>query len=766
MAFQTTLLAIFFISFTFTTNAVPTDPPPRYACETHKNPILKKYAFCNTKLDIKTRVNDLVKRLTLQEKAGSIVSIADSIPRLGIPSYGWWSEALHGVSDTGPATWFNSSIIPGATSFPQVILTAASFNESLFYTIGKVVSTEARAMYNTGVAGLTFWSPNVNIFRDPRWGRGQETPGEDPLLTSRYGSTYVRGLQEREDGNKERLKVGACCKHFTAYDLDNWTTVDRYHFNALVTKQDLEDTYNPPFKSCVLDGNVASVMCSYNKVNGIPTCADKELLEDTVRGEWKLNGYISSDCDSLHVMFRDQRWAKTPEEVTADALNAGLDLNCGDSLKRYTALAVKRGLVKQSVVDLAVTNSFTTLMRLGFFDGHPSKQMYGKLGKIDVCTRAHQDLAREAARQGIVLLKNSFRSLPLCKPDYKKVAVIGPNADATRNMIGNYAGVPCKYTTPLMGLSAYAKTMYEQGCDVKCMSNVNFGKAKHAAANADAVVLVVGTDLSIEAEALDRTQIHLPGQQDVLVSEVAKAAKGPVILVIMSGGGMDVEFAKRDPKITSILWAGFPGQEGGAALADIIFGRYNPSGRLPTTWYPRSYANLVPMTNMKMRPDRVTGHPGQTYRFYRGKTVFPFGFGLSYTSYVYKLIKVPKLVSIPLNRAPTCRSSTCHTIDAADPVCKDLHFDVDISVINMGKLSGSHTVLLFSSPPTIYNAPQKELIDFKKVRFGPWQRSVVRFRVDVCKQLSVVDEEGNRKVALGQHALQVGDIKHNVSVKV
>lgn len=188
-------------------------------------------------------------------------------------------------------------------------------------------------------------------------------------------------------------------------------------------------------------------------------------------------------------------------------------------------------------------------------------------------------------------------------------------------------------------------------------------------------------------------------------------------------------------------------------------------GRLPTTWYPRSYVNLVPMTNMKMRPDRATNHPGQTYRFYRGQTVFPFGFGLSYTSYVYKLVKTPKLVSIPLKRAP-CRSSTCNTIDAADPVCKDLHFDIDINVTNMGKLSGSHTVLLFSSPPTIYNAPQKELIDFKKVRFGPWQRSEVRFRVDVCKQLSVVDEEGNRKVALGQHILQVGDIKHNVTVKV
>nr|GEY80507.1 beta-xylosidase/alpha-L-arabinofuranosidase 2-like [Tanacetum cinerariifolium] len=567
----------------------------------------------------------------MQEKAGSLVSVADSIPRLGIPSYGWWSEALHGVSNMGPATWFDKNVIPGATSFPQVILTAASFNESLFYTIGKVVSTEARAMYNAGVAGLTFWSPNVNIFRDPRWGRGQETPGEDPLLTSRYGVLYVKGLQDREDGDKERLKIGACCKHFTAYDLDNWTSVDRYHFDAFVTKQDLEDTYNPPFKSCVLDGNVASVMCSYNQVNGMPTCGDKVLLEDTIRGNWKLNGYISSDCDSLEVMFKDQRWAKTPEEVTADALNAG---------------------------------------------------------KKDVCTQANQDLAREAARQGIVLLKNSLGSLPLIQSSIKSLAVIGPNANATKSMIGNYAGVPCKFTSPLKGLSDYLS------------------------AEADAVVLVMGTDLSIEAEALDRTEIHLPGQQSLLVSQVAYAAKGPVILVIMSGGG-----------------------------------------RLPITWYPRSYVGLVPMTNMKMRPDPTTGQPGQTYRFYRGKAVYPFGFGLSYSSYTHKLIKAPKSVSVPLNQAHFCRSSSCKAIDVVDSFCNGLVFDVDIMVTNTGTMAGSHSVLLFSSPPMIYNAPQKELVAFKKVWLSPRQQSVVTFSVDVCKHLSVVDEDGNRKLALGRYHL-------------
>ncbi|GKA77952.1 beta-xylosidase/alpha-L-arabinofuranosidase 2-like protein [Tanacetum coccineum] len=769
MAFQTgpylPFLAIAFVVswFTMTTNSA--EYSPRYACDTITNPALKNYTFCDASLDIKTRVNDLVKRMTMQEKAGSLVSVADSIPLLGIPSYGWWSEALHGVSNMGPATWFDKNVIPGATSFPQVILTAASFNESLFYTIGKVVSTEARAMYNAGVAGLTFWSPNVNIFRDPRWGRGQETPGEDPLLTSRYGVLYVKGLQDREDGDKERLKIGACCKHFTAYDLDNWTSVDRYHFDAFVTKQDLEDTYNPPFKSCVLDGNVASVMCSYNQVNGMPTCGDKVLLEDTIRGNWKLNGYISSDCDSLEVMFKDQRWAKTPEEVTADALNAGLDLNCGNSLKKFTENAVKKGLVNESVVDRAVTNNYMTLMRLGFFDGHPSKQLYGNLGKKDVCTQANQDLAREAARQGIVLLKNSLGSLPFNQSSIKSLAVIGPNANATKSMIGNYAGVPCKFTSPLKGLSDHVRTSYEEGCDMKCNSTIKFKNAKKLSAEADAVVLVMGTDLSLEAEALDRTEIHLPGQQSLLVSQVAYAAKGPVILVIMSGGGMDIEFAKCHPNITSILWVGFPGQEGGGALADIIFGRYNPSGRLPITWYPRSYVDLVPMTNMKMRPDPTTGQPGQTYRFYRGKAVYPFGFGLSYSSYTHKLIKAPKSVSVPLNQAHSCHSSSCKAIDVADSFCNGLVFDVYIMVTNTGMMAGSHSVLLFSSPPMIYNAPQKELVDFKKVWLAPGQESNVTFSVDVCKHLSVVDEDGNRKLALGRYHLQVGDIKQYIIVK-
>ncbi|KAJ9552104.1 hypothetical protein OSB04_016149 [Centaurea solstitialis] len=758
-------ILLVFVFLFFGPSSVLAQYTPSYACDFDKNPSLKDYAFCNTSLDVKSRVNDLVNRMTLQEKTGSIVSVADSINRLGIPPYGWWSEALHGVSDTGPATWFNKTIIPGATSFPQVILTASSFNESLFNILGKVISTEARAMYNTGVAGLTFWSPNVNIFRDPRWGRGQETPGEDPLLTSRYGVAFVKGLQDTDDDDKDRLKLAACCKHYTAYDLDNWTSVDRFHFNAIVTKQDLEDTYNPPFKSCVLDANVASVMCSFNQINGVPTCGDRELLENTIRGDWKLNGYISSDCDSLQVIYDYQRYAKTPEEVTADALEAGLDLNCGDSLKNFTEKAVNRGLVKESVVDRAVTNNFATLMRLGFFDGHPSKQIYGNLSKKDVCTKANQDLARETARQGIVLLKNNIGSLPLHANQIKSLAVIGPNGNATKAMIGNYAGIPCKYTTPLQALSDTVQTVFEPGCyNVLCNATDRFDKAKEVAAAADAVVLVMGTDLTVEAEALDRVDIVLPGQQSLLVSEVAYAAKGPVILVLMCGGGMDVTFAKLNPKVTSILWVGLPGQEGGAAMADVIFGRYNPGGRLPMTWYPRSYVETVPMSNMNMRPDAATGHPGRTYRFYTGESVYPFGYGLSYSLYTHRLVKAPKLVTVPTNN-----SSSVHTsIGATNGSCDgNVTFDVSMTVTNIGRMSGSHSVLLFSRPPRVIDkSPTKQLLDFKRIQLSPFERNTVNFTIDVCKQLSVVDEDGDRMLPLGNHVLQIGEIEHTVSIKI
>ncbi|WRX09047.1 Glycoside hydrolase [Theobroma cacao] len=289
-----------------------------FACDP-KDATTPNLPFCKVSMPISIRVKDLLGRLTLQEKVRLLVNNAAAVPRLGIKGYEWWSEALHGVSNVGPGTKFGRAF-PAATSFPQVITTAASFNATLWEAIGRVVSDEARAMYNGGMAGLTYWSPNVNIFRDPRWGRGQETPGEDPVLAGTYAASYVKGLQ---GNNGDRLKVAACCKHFTAYDLDNWNGVDRFHFNAKVSKQDIEDTFDVPFKMCVKDGNVASVMCSYNQVNGVPTCADPNLLKKTVRGQWKLNGYIVSDCDSVGVFYNTQHYTSTPEQAAADAIKAG-----------------------------------------------------------------------------------------------------------------------------------------------------------------------------------------------------------------------------------------------------------------------------------------------------------------------------------------------------------------------------------------------------------------------------------------------------------
>ncbi|CAN7087059.1 unnamed protein product [Brassica oleracea var. botrytis] len=737
---------------------------PVFACDVITNPSLAGYGFCNTGLKAEARVSDLVGRLTLMEKIGFLVSKATGVSRLGIPDYNWWSEALHGVSDVGGGSSF-TGLVPGATSFPQVILTAASFNVSLFQAIGKVVSTEARAMYNVGAAGLTFWSPNVNIFRDPRWGRGQETPGEDPTLVSKYAVAYVKGLQGTDGGDPNRLKVAACCKHYTAYDVDNWKDVNRYTFNSVVNQQDMDDTFQPPFRSCVVDGNVASVMCSYNQVNGKPTCADPDLLSGVIRGQWKLNGYIVSDCDSVEVIYASQHYTKTPEEAVAKSMLAGLDLNCDHFTGQHAMGAVDAGLVNESDVDTAISNNFATLMRLGFFDGDPKKQPYGNLGPQDVCTAENQELAREAARQGIVLLKNSDGSLPFSPFAIKTVAVIGPNANVTDTMIGNYHGIPCKYTTPLQGLVETVSATYQKGCPNVACTEADIDSAASLAGSADAVVLVMGTDLSIEREDHDRLDLLLPGKQQQLVTEVANAAKGPVVLVIMSGGGLDVTFAKNDPKITSIMWVGFPGQAGGLAIADVIFGRHNPSGRLPMTWYPQSYVENLPMSNMNMRPDNSAGYPGRSYRFYTGETVYSFGDGISYTQFHHRLIRAPGFVSLRLDASHPCRSSKCLSVDATGTYCGKT-VEVQLKVRNAGIREGSHTVFLFMTPPAVHRSPVKHLVTFEKVLLGRTEKAVVRFELDVCKDLSVVDETGKRKIALGEHVLHVGSLKYSLYITI
>ncbi|XP_034932153.1 putative beta-D-xylosidase [Populus alba] len=733
-----------------------------FACDA-KNGLTRSLKFCRVNMPLHGRVRDLIGRLTLQEKIGLLVNNAAAVPRLGIQGYEWWSEALHGVSNVGPGTKFGGAF-PGATSFPQVITTAASFNESLWEEIGRVVSDEARAMFNGGTAGLTYWSPNVNVFRDPRWGRGQETPGEDPVVAGKYAASYVRGLQ----GNSRfRLKVAACCKHYTAYDLDNWNGVDRYRFNAIVSKQDLEDTYDVPFKSCVVEGKVASVMCSYNQVNGKPTCADPNLLKNTIRGEWRLNGYIVSDCDSVKVLYENQHYTATPEEAAAATIKAGLDLDCGPFLAIHTENAVKGGLLNEEDVNMALANTITVQMRLGLFDGEPSAQPFGNLGPRDVCTPAHQQLALHAAQQGIVLLQNRGRTLPLSRTNLT-VAAIGPNADVTVTMIGNYAGVACGYTTPLQGISRYAKTIHQSGCiDVACNGNQQFGMAEAAASQADATVLVMGLDQSIEAEFRDRKDLLLPGYQQELISRVARASRGPTILVLMSGGPIDVSFAKNDPRIGAILWAGYPGQAGGAAIADVLFGTTNPGGKLPMTWYPQDYLAKVPMTNMGMRADPSRGYPGRTYRFYKGPVVFPFGHGRSYTTFAHSLVQAPKEVAVPFTSLYALQNTTAarNSIRVSHANCEPLVLGVHIDVKNTGDMDGAHTLLVFSSPPEGKWSTNKKLIGFEKVHLVAGSEKRVKIDIPVCKHLSVVDRFGIRRLPIGKHDLHIGDLKHSISLQ-
>ncbi|RAL40379.1 hypothetical protein DM860_006449 [Cuscuta australis] len=747
-----------------------------FSCD-QSDPRTKSFSFCRTGRPIGDRARDLVSSLTLDEKIGQLVSSAAAIPRLGIPAFEWWSEALHGVANTGRGISFNGKIA-AATSFPQVILSAASFDEQLWYRIARVIGREARGVYNAGQAkGLTFWAPNINIFRDPRWGRGQETPGEDPTVAGKYAVAYVRGLQgDTLDGGKtaaNHLQASACCKHFAAYDLENWNGNLRYGFNAIVTKQDLADTYQPPFQSCIQKARASGIMCAYNSVNGIPSCASYDLLTKTARGQWGFRGYITSDCDAVGNVFHDHKYTKTPEDTVADVLNAGMDVNCGSFLGNYTKSAVMQKKVLESQIDRALHNLFSIRMRLGLFDGSPNHLPYGNILGNEVCSQEHQNVALEAARKGIVLLKNQAKLLPLSKAKTMSLAVIGPNGNNANVLLGNYYGPPCKSVEIYKALQGYVKnSVFQEGCvGIEC-APAAVDEAVKLAGNSDHVVLVMGLNQGQEREEKDRVQLVLPGAQEALITAVAKAAKRPVILVLLCGGPVDISFANFDPKIGSILWAGYPGEAGGLALAEIIFGDYNPGGKLPVTWYPKDYTK-VPMTDMRMRANKATGYPGRTYRFYKGPTVFNFGYGLSYSPYAYKFAPTTKTIvnlnqMSRLKRAATPESVPYTSVDEiGEEMCEKAKFSATIRVDNNGEMDGTHPVLLFVKPGNEREgSAAKELIGFQSVSLKAGEGVEVEFDVSPCEHLSSANEEGLMVVEEGSKYLVVGNREHIINIVI
>lgn len=722
-------------------------PPQPRPCDADPG---KSQPWCDTSLSLEDRVKNLVSRIPANRVVGLFSNGAAGVPELNIPKYQWWSEALHGVGRS-PGVSFSGKT-PFATSFPQVILTSSSFNTSLFHEIGSVISTEARAFNNVGHAGNTFWTPNINIYRDPRWGRGQETPGEDPVHNGAYAANFVPGMQEGEDPS--HIKASACLKHYAAYNLENWGGVDRHHFDAKVTEQDLADTYYPPFEDGVKKGKASGMMCSYNAVNGVPSCANKPMLNDQARAKWGFDGYITSDCEAVNDIYAKHKFETDANKVPKLVLEAGMDSDCGGFLAGHMQASIDAGVTTPADFNAALTNMFRVRMRLGHFD--PAKsQPYMQYGVDRINTPAHQQLALEAARQGIVLLKNKG-GLPFSKAEVKSVALIGPNAAATGTMQGNYQGKAPYLISPKEALEKMATVNYVSGCDMAGSDTSGFAAAEDAAAKADATVLVMGLNGGQEGEGHDRTSIALPGVQGQLIDAVVAKAKGPVVLVVMSGGAVDISKAKGDDGVSSILWVGYPGQSGGQAIAEILFGDVNPSGQLTQTWHPASYVDECSFFDMNMRPNTTTGCKGHTYRFYTGETIYKFGDGISYTTFSYES-------QLKSSRTTIQAGLVDKYLQSGDSETTVATINVDLT--NTGPMKGDEVTLLFAHPPNAGEdgAPLKSLRDYRRTTLAGGGKQTLEFNIK-AGDLALTDSKGLRGSRAGAWTIEIGSTKHRLVV--
>jgi beta-glucosidase len=580
------------------------------------------------------QAEQLVHQMHLKEMFSQLRHDSPAIPRLGIPAYNWWNEGLHGAARSGTAT-----------VFPQAIGLASTFDPEILFKVAQVVSTEQRAKYNFSkrlgdrdiYKGLTVWSPNVNIFRDPRWGRGQETYGEDPFLTSQLAVAFIKGLQ----GEGPHLKTASCIKHFVAH---SGPEPERHYFNAIVSKKDMSETYLPAFEAAVKEAEVDAVMGAYSALNGEPCCGSKTLIKDILRESWDFKGIYISDCWAIRDFHLNHKVTKNEVESVALALNAGCDLNCGCE---YLALekAYQKGLITRERVTEAAIRAFTTRFHLGMF---AQETKFDHLGVQDIDTDEHAHLAYEASCRSLVLLKNEGL-LPISPSDRSSIAIIGPNANSRSALWGNYHGTSSRYVTILEGfrlvIGSSMAIHYSEGSSLIKPSVERLGRqddriseAVAMAQESDVTLLCLGLDESIEGEmhddgnggwAGDKPDLKLPLCQRKLLEAVAATGK-PIIVVLLSGGSLDPEI-ERFENIKALIQGWYPGQEGGLALAHMVFGTFSPSGRLPVTFY-RASTVLPPYSDYSMQ--------GRTYRFCNEKDIlYPFGFGLSYTTFSYSATK-------------------------------------------------------------------------------------------------------------------------------
>lgn len=589
----------------------------------------EKAAYLDESLKDEERVKDLVSRMTLEEKASQLRYNAPAIKRLGIPFYNWWNEALHGVARAG-----------AATVFPQPIGLAASFHDEFLEEIGDITATEGRAKYNEQqrqgdrglYKGITFWSPNINLFRDPRWGRGHETYGEDPYLTSRMGVAYIKGLQ----GEGKRLKSAACVKHFAAH---SGPEKGRHSFNSVVSEKDLAESYFPAFEACVKEAKVEGAMGGYNRLNGEAACGSYHLIQEILREKWGFDGYYVSDCGAIKDFHMNHMITKTPAQSAALAIKSGCDLNCG-AVYLHVLQAYEEGLVTEEEINRAVTHVMMTRMRLGMFDDSTE---YDEIPYEANDSREHHEAALKAAEESMVLLKNDG-ILPLKKEKLKTVAVIGPNADSREILKGNYNGTATEQYTILEGLRQelgdQVRIFYSEGChlyreNVEALAEGDdrISEAVSMAQRSDVVFLCLGLDARLEGEegdannsyaGADKKDLEFPDSQKHLMEAVCAVGK-PVIFLISTGSAMNLSYARE--KGNAILQTWYPGQMGGIAAANLLFGKTVPSGKLPVTFYAPTQ-KLPDFENYSME--------NRTYRFMEGEALYPFGYGLSYGSFSYR----------------------------------------------------------------------------------------------------------------------------------
>ncbi|MCM1217473.1 MAG: glycoside hydrolase family 3 C-terminal domain-containing protein [Lachnospiraceae bacterium] len=709
------------------------------------------------------RARELVGRMTLEEKAEQLKYNAPAIERLGVPSYNWWNEGLHGVARAGVATMF-----------PQAIGMGAAFDRELMERVGDVIATEGRAKYNAYTEegdrdiykGLTFWSPNINIFRDPRWGRGHETYGEDPYLTGELGKAFVEGLQ----GDGEYMKAAACAKHFAVHSGPEGL---RHEFNAEVSKKDLWETYLPAFEKLVREAKVEAVMGAYNRTNGEPCCGSGTLIGDILRGRWEFQGHFVSDCWAIRDFHTKHMVTDTAEESAAMALKAGCDVNCGSTYLQLLK-AYEQGLVTEEDITQAAERLFTTRFLLGLFDGTE----YDKIGYEKIECREHLQLADQAAAESVVLLKNTG-ILPLDRTAVKTIGVIGPNANSRAALIGNYHGTSSRYITVLEGIQDAVgedvRIYYSEGCHLfkNKVENLSAGpdrisEAAAVAKRSDVVILCLGLDESLEGEggdasnsyaSGDKADLLLPEPQRKLLEAVAEIGK-PVVLINMTGSAMDLRYAHEH--CAAVLQAWYPGARGGRVIADILFGEISPSGKLPVTFY-RDVEDLPAFTDYSMK--------GRTYRYLTGTPLYPFGYGLTYGDVALEHVDCcgatvdgqikgwgaeERTTDAPTKSGQAAGCMAGNGYDAVVGLQTGAALDITAAVTNKGARATDEVVQVYiRDEDSIHATPVPRLCGFARVSLQPGETKQVRVPID-REAFTVVNEEGERLVDGKRFLVSVG----------